>query len=267
MWSSEPLSSVVPASGSGDSAAYTNFVARTTGLDTTHLAAYKALLDGLTADGLFNSDGTSSYLDVLYIFATQDTTTASLSLINAANNITLVNGPIFTPDLGYAGNGSTASGATFFNPATAGGAYAQNSAHISVWNLSNISDLSPAISAASSQSPHIYPKYTADSTFYARLNESASPGFGVIADPRGLLLGSRTASNLTTGYRNAVSLGTVPDASAAIPSNNISLFGDGSLNFSTYQLAAATIGGGLTGAQVTNLYNRLRAYMTTIGVP
>src|SRR5438105_2736087 len=76
----------VPLTGAGkgrpaaDSAAATNLLARTTGLDAAHIAAYKALLNGLTADGIFNSDGTSNFLDALYIWATQDQTTADLNL-------------------------------------------------------------------------------------------------------------------------------------------------------------------------------------------
>ena len=67
-----------------DSAAYTNFIARTSGLNDTHDDAYKALLNSLTDAGLFASDGTSTVFDVLYIFKTQDATTANLNLVSSS---------------------------------------------------------------------------------------------------------------------------------------------------------------------------------------
>jgi hypothetical protein len=49
------------------------FLARTSGLDTTHKTAYDTLICGLVTDALWSS------LDALYIFATADATTAGLN--------------------------------------------------------------------------------------------------------------------------------------------------------------------------------------------
>jgi hypothetical protein len=67
---------VPPASG--DAAETTAFLARTTGLDATHTNAYKALINGLVADGVF------AKLDALYICAAQDLATARLNLVSSS---------------------------------------------------------------------------------------------------------------------------------------------------------------------------------------
>jgi hypothetical protein len=51
----------------------TAFLARTSGLSGTETLAYKALINGLVADGVW------SLLDALWIFATNTTLTASIT--------------------------------------------------------------------------------------------------------------------------------------------------------------------------------------------
>src|SRR5258706_16256620 len=72
------------------------FLARTSGLDATHTNAYINLICGLVSDGIF------SKLDALYIFATQDSTTAMLNLISTSFTASTFSGTLtFTTDRGY----------------------------------------------------------------------------------------------------------------------------------------------------------------------
>src|SRR2546423_12896093 len=106
---------------SSHSAAYNNFIARTSGLDATHLTAYAALLDGLTTDGFFDGAGNSTLLDALYIYATVNRTTALLNLVKNAFSC-IENGTVsFSADRGYTGDGSSFYLNTQFVPSSAGG--------------------------------------------------------------------------------------------------------------------------------------------------
>src|SRR5258706_10799563 len=124
------------ASGGGGGGTASAFLARTSGLDSTHITAYTNLLNGLDTDGL------TSKLDMLHVYATQDSTTALLNLVSSSFTGTANGSPTFTADRGFTG---TASSSTIyidtgFNPSTAGGQYAQDAAHLSAWCLTNISE-------------------------------------------------------------------------------------------------------------------------------
>ena len=73
------------------------FLARTSGLDTTHVNAYTALIDGLVADGVW------SKFDVLRIYATQNSTTALLNLKSSSFTAVTHGSPSFTADRGFTG--------------------------------------------------------------------------------------------------------------------------------------------------------------------
>jgi hypothetical protein len=105
------------------------FLARTSGLSGTETAAYTTMICGMV------SDGTWSLLDALYIFATNNTTTANLNLVSASFGITQV-GTVTFADTGYTGDGSTGALNTGFVPAS-GINYLQNSASIGVYILTS----------------------------------------------------------------------------------------------------------------------------------
>jgi hypothetical protein len=90
-------------------------------------------------------------------------------------------------------------------------------------------------------------------------------------NPVGLATLTRTASNARAFYYNGSSQWTNTAASAGVPAQNIFVGGisylGGLVHPTTGQYAAASIGGGLNATDNTNLYNRLRTYMTAVGVP
>ena len=70
------------------------FLARTSGLNATHTNAYTALINGLVSDAIW------AKLDVLYLFATQDQTTALLNLVSASFTAVIHGAPPFAADNG-----------------------------------------------------------------------------------------------------------------------------------------------------------------------
>lgn len=80
----------------------------------------------------------------------------------------------------------------------------------------------------------------------------------------GLLTSSRTAANLHTAYRNAASIGTSAGAPGAGEAFPYLLLGNG-INFSGYNLSFAFVSTGLTGANMTALYNAVQALQTALG--
>ncbi len=244
------------------------FLQRTTGLDATHVSAYTALINGLVADGIF------SKLDMLHIYATQDSTTAKLNLVSTSYPGSQVGSPSFTVDGGYTGvlDNSGHYLDTGFNPASASSPkFIQNSAHISLWSVTNVGtvDTSAMGLTISGVEIGIYPKFT-DNNAYFRVNGGGS---GVAnSSPVGFFVANRTNSTNIQGYLNTTAIFTdTSNNSSAPPNQNIITLargqsGGGSYG-SSHQLAMASIGSSLSGADVTNFYGRLRTYMTAVGVP
>jgi hypothetical protein len=251
-----------PQPASGDAAETTAFLARTSGLDATHTNAYKALINGLVSDSLF------SLFDVLYIYATQDSTTALLNLISVTYSGTNANSLTFTADRGYTGDGTSAHYINLgINPSTATTPqFTQNSAHISAWNLVNAAAAQVLFSdSTASGGTNIYPRYSNDN-IYVRLNESPAGNVSTTTDARGCYLASREASNSQIAYKNGVSLGSTSNASQAVANASLTALGESSSG-SNWQAAMSSAGAALNATQQLNFYNRLRTYMTAVGVP
>jgi hypothetical protein len=249
---------------SGNSVAYTNFIARTSGLDSTHLNAYAGLLNGLTTDGLFNSDGTSSYLDVLYIFATQSATTAPLNLVSPSFNATLVGSPSFTADHGYSGF-SIGAHLESYNASTAGGNYSLNSASMAIWCYDAPSvGCAPIGMSAGGSGENMFPN---NAGCLMRVNDNPETGAFILTSAPGLFLGNRSGSTSRQAYKNGVSLGTYvsPPALSALNNDNFSLGWSGNQSASmTSTLSIVEFGGSLNSTLAGNLYNRLSTYMGAV---
>ncbi len=255
-------------SGSGTSSEVSAFLARTSGHDGTHVSAYTALINGLVSDSVW------SKLDFLHIYATQDTTTAQLNLVSSSYPATLNGSPTFTADRGYTGTNasSTVYINTSFNPTTASSPkFVLNSAHISMWQVNNVQSQSIGVVDGASASTAINPRFT-DNKGYFYINNSDS-NRAVLAsstDSTGHWISSRTSSSVLTAYRNGSSVASSGLASGAIANRNIytlAVDAGGTANGTSGQCAMASLGSSLNGTDATNLYNRLRTYMTAVGVP
>lgn len=232
------------------------------------------LIVGLKADGVWTK------LDRLWLFAGENAASALTDLV-ADVLATATGSPAFVADRGY--TGVDADPATVYidsntNTTSLGGNYTTNSAHVSAW--SNTNTVSSAnggaimgFYTAGGSRTYIFPRYPGDVAFI-EANEP-SPEFAGTAstDSTGHWVADRTDASTETAYRNGAVFAN-PNMAAATPSNTNCVFlaahelGSGTNKTgSACQLAMGSIGGGLTGTDVTNFYNRLRTYMTAVGVP
>ena len=107
-----------------------------------------------------------------------------------------------------------------------------------------------------------------DNLFYARVNASGSGGVASSLT-KGLIAGDRSDASNVYPYQNGVSAGAVVSAAASVDANpffigaNPGFPGSGANQI----FSAAFIGASLGAAGQLALYNRLRTYMTAVGVP
>lgn len=252
----------------GTSVEVSQFLARTSGLDSTHTNAYTALINGLVTDGVW------SKLDVLHVYATQDSTTAKLNLVSTSYSGIANGSPTFTADRGFTGviSSSTVYIDSQFTASSASSPrFVQNSAHLSLWNLTLNSTADYAFGVKSSAvNAGIMPEWN-DTNAYCYVN---GPQFGAVAnsDPRGWTLANRSSPSAVQLYRNGSSIFTASsNNSTGIP--NLGIHALGYQNSSSahvgvaYQQSMISIGSSLSSTDATNFYNRLRTYMTAVGVP
>jgi hypothetical protein len=255
----------------GPCSAAATFLARTSGLDTTHTNAYVALICGLVADGVWPK------LDLLHIYATLDGTTALLNLVSTSFTGIANGSPVFTADRGFLGvdASTTVYIDTGYNPVVSPGNYTSNLAHMSAWSLTNATASSSGgiiigRDSLTTNIASVFPKFS-DGKAYFRVNTSTGTAGVTNADSRGHFLASRTGASAVAGYINGSNVLSDASASVAMPSQTFKTLArshDSSVDQGGgYQLAMASLGGALSPTDVTNFYNRLRTYMTAVGVP
>lgn len=234
------------------------FLARTSGLDSTHRNAYIGLIDGLVNDGVW------SKFDALWVLATQDETTALLNLCSTSYGLSKTNSPTFTADQGFAGDGTN-----YLNNGTAYSSltqFTQNSAHVMLWDLTSGGSSGRAIgeSSTSTNKVHIHPRYS-DTNAYFRVNRTNAGANGNVANTKGCSLATRTDSTTVTGYKNGSwAAANVTDTSEVRSGQTLCIPEPGSP--STDLIAAASVGGGLSATDASNLYSRLYTYLQAVGI-
>lgn len=239
------------------------FIERTTGLDANHIGYYTTLILGLISDGVWNK------LDLLHIYATADASDALVNLCSPnykgvnAGNLT------FTTDRGYTGvdAGSNVINAGY-DPSSGNTLFTQNSAHLSVWNLTAGNDNRPCVGASSgSWNADIFPQF-GDGKTYFFANDA---GMSITNSTQtGHFVANRDSSSSAQGYQNGSSLITSSSLTSVAPLGQISICGQhsgASFLGAGNQVAAVSMGQSLSSTDVSNLYSRLRTYMTSVGVP
>lgn len=212
------------------------------------------------------STGVWSKLDALYLFAAADSQAALINWKNPGTfNATTANGPTFTADRGYTGNGTDSYVDSNFNPTTASlPNFVQNSAVIFGWSLTSGQNDNGFIGyGAGSFNTRVTTRTTGD---LMRFRANSSGGGVDVANTNGsgLYASNRSASTTNTGYKNGSSVGTSSEASAA-PDNATFTAGRASSGFSTNQIAAFGFGGSLASGEHSNLYSAILAYMQGVG--
>jgi hypothetical protein len=233
------------------------------------LTVVNSLIIGLRSDGLI------AKLDRLWLLAAENSFSALIDLI-AHSAAVAVNAPAFTVDRGYTGvdSSSTIYIETNFTPSTDGVTYTTNAAHYSAWNVTNLTAGGGCLMGAltAGQETTLYDTFS-DNNVYGRITDApASGGQGIPGTRIGHWIVNRSSSTLSQIYQNG-SLFSSPNKSVGSAQND-SFFilgannaGAGSSNGTPNQVAMASMGGSLSSTDTTNFYNRLRTYMTAVGVP
>jgi hypothetical protein len=239
------------------------------GYRTVIATPIEELIDGLTADGVF------AKLDRLWVFA-QPTQAEALVDLVASATATAVNSPTFAAYLGYTGDGSTSYIDSNFNPATAGGNYTQNSACIGLWAITTGTGSSQQRQGWHDTGPvtltALNVHYFGGAEIRGQINSAVGSTISsATATKLGLI--TRTGANAATLYSDGASVGTDNTTASTVITDAVNIFfgatnGDGTPgSFSDEQMACAVIGGGLNSTDASNLWTRLRTYMTAVGVP
>lgn len=241
----------------------------TAGLNSTHQTAYVTLICGLVTDAVWTK------YDAVYVLATSDTVSAKLNLVSTSFSLVPNNSPTFTADQGYTGNGSNAYLETNFNPATAGGNFTQDSAHLASWDIiKNTAAGKLGLSGNLEDGTFVGASITqsdggANSQITTINSGGDTPATNV---PPGFLIGNRSGASSRQLYWNGSSSATGSTTSTALVSVSIWLLARHYLTSanqaSNEQMAVFTIGGSLSSTDAANAYARFHTYLQTIaGIP
>jgi hypothetical protein len=214
------------------------------------------------------SAGVWAKLDALYVMAAADAQSARQNWIANQYNLTPVSAPTFTADRGYQGNGTSSYLGTGFNATTAvSPKFVQNSGAIAVWSRTDVANANyfdcGSASSVSSQYRFNSRSTNAD-TMRGALNVGGLVNYGAAGTSLGHFALSRTASNLTTAYRNGVSLATEASLSVTLENVEFRILTSGGV-FSARQLAISHIGSGLTVGETLAAYNAFNTYLQAVG--
>lgn len=241
-------------SGAGTSAEALQFFSRITDPGATRKGQYATLIDGLVTDGIW------AKLDALWILAADIAGNAIVNL--KSSSFTLTNhGATFTTDRGYTGDGAAAYLDTGYDPRSAGGQWAQSSAHMGSWARTN----SGGSECELGDTDNFMNLATSGGGFQASINSTSGLG-GTQADTQKHTVVTIRSAGDAELYHKASSVVTSASGTRYLDFGNFYLLSrQGVGQFATNQIAAAHVGGGLTATNVTNFGSRLQTYMTAVG--
>lgn len=249
---------------------YTAYVARATGMDTAHNGAFQTLI----CNGV--SQGWWAKLDVFYVFATDTSAHALLNLVSSSFNGTANGAPSFTTDRGYTGvdASTTVYIDSGFNPSTAGGQYAQNSAHASVWGGNNvqagalgggvIGNFNVVGTVLLDMAP-----WTSSNNFTAYINAGTTVSVANTTS-LGHYITNRSGASAVQLYKNGASVTTGTPASSALINATVAVLavkqttGTAVTAGSAIQVMVATVGSSLSSTDSTNMCHEENTFLNTI---
>lgn len=217
------------------------------------------------------ASGAWALRDGFYMMAAADAQAGQRNWKADAFNLTPTGTIAFAADRGYTSDGTTGYLATGFTPSTAGGQFALNSAHMSLWSRTDAQSTGISMGArttsTTSQSLIILRNASNNGSF--RINQDVTTGSTAVANSSGGFVARRSAAGATAFWRNGGSIATHDAASTGLSTAAIVI---GALNtggvigsFVPYQLASAGFGGDLTDAQILAEYNADLVYLQALG--
>lgn len=215
--------------------------------------------------------GVWSKLDALYLMAAHDAQAARRNWVQDAYNLSAINGPTFTQDRGYAGNGSSSYLNTGFIPAAVGGEFTLDSAHYGVWSRTNDiqnggSDIGSRVSTSAAQTM-LFSRRNANVAVF-RINQQVVAD-GTNDDSSGHIIVQRSDATTNQLFRNGEQVSSKTAGSQSLSSYEIliSCFNSGGSpdSFSSRQYASATIGAALSPQELIDYHAAIETHLTAIG--
>lgn len=255
----KPISTA--AAFDADALAY--FTANTAITSTADKTAINNFYLGLKSDGIY------TLIDAMYLPIWGTSASSKWNLINNRSfDLTFATGWTFSS------SGMTPNVATYadtgLNPSAL--PIPVNDIHISFYSRTNITPAASTDIGCWTNSSANYTLLALGTTLgsYAGLQQTSFADYPVFtdSDSRGFYIGTRTASNLSSIYKN----GTLKDTSAQASTgnaNNTFYIGSGNgnnPNYSTKQCSFSSIGRKLTNTQASNLSSRVNTLMTYFGI-
>jgi hypothetical protein len=252
---------IVPGAGGGGTTGCsqaTAYLARATG-ETAHASDLTTLICGLVTDGVW------SKLDALYILAQQTQADARLNLVGTSYSLTGT--ATFTAYQGFSAFPGTGLD-TGFNIATATSPhFTSSNANMGAWLYDAPDGGAIEIgSAAGGGSAVLAAKYTGAS-YFCYISYSLVPNAMTPPSANGFYSCDRPTSVGSNVYYNASLLGNDASGTLAFTSADITIGGSPTYVPTARTLSEVHIGASLGSAGQLALYNRLRTYMTSVGVP
>lgn len=248
-----------------DAAATTLFAAMSTQPTQERKVLYNDAIVALKAAGYWDS------LDFLYFIAAHDSQAAKLNIKSpAANTITLTSDPVFVIDQGYATDGVDDVLDLNFNPATAGGNFAQNSASFGIWSrTSEITSASRAGWFDGTDGITLQPRAGSNVVGF-RINQASQSSTGNNANNNatGLYVCNRSAAGATQLYKNGAALSVTVNAnqaSTALNSHSLQLGSIQAASFAATQFAAVFGGASFDATAQDGIYDIIAAYLQGVG--
>jgi hypothetical protein len=263
-----PSSTPPPLTGQTEAETYMSAVIAGGGtLDATMSGATRQLFNDLFVSGVWNK---------LYSFypllgGNSSGGQAVNGKTPGTRNMTWNGGLTFSTN-GVVSNGSTGYGDTNSNPNNIG---SLNDFHMSFYSrtdeINAITKMDMGVYNVSFERTQINSRYT-DDLLFGVVNGTSSSSFSN-TNSQGLFTITRRGSTDTEYYKNAVSLGNSSASSTARPNGNIFLAVRHWINSlpvfqeapTTRQYAFVTTGNALSDTEVTDLYNAIQTFQTTLG--
>lgn len=245
-------------------AAASDFFTRASISDSTQRTAVIALVAALKTSGVWDK------IDAFYPFVGGSASSHSHNLKSSSFQITW-NGTVTHNSNGITGDAATGYGNTGYLVSTHG---AQDSVHLYAYNRTTAPTdggcMVGAVSTTGGTCRLILRRHFGDYFWADGIDDDAALGIGGgISDFRGSLAVTRTASNAKAVYHQAAS-NTAADVSVTACSKAVQVLARGFEGFANDQytnanLAAVSLGRGLSGSDFTALKDAVQAYQTTLG--
>lgn len=219
---------------------------------------------GLKSD--LNISSLSSSFDAIWFFASHSNQAAQLNWVKDSHNITEVNSPSWTLDLGYTGNGSTTYLNSNYNPSTGGVSFTLNNGSFGVYCRNNISGLVADIGCNDAVNFNQIYSRIATNLINLRVNQGTGLGSKSSSDSSGLTGGVRNNSTTIEIFKNGLSLGTNAINSTSIPSLNFFIMCQNAsgtpVQFTTRNYSFAFVGSNTINQLL--LFNRVETFLDAI---